>query len=224
MIPEKAKKIMYGFLVIYLIFGIILVYLFAFNSGLEIKEDFNRENNTKVVYIHNTTTRTINNVELKYKSGEIEQEFDLMKIEQLYPNQEVEISFQGIEDLEVDLIAKAPFHLTVEKKIILQGVKNKEDLTIALDAPSNARFGESFEFNLEICNTADTEKQAKIEEKHETTFFSEPNKTSTTTLEPGECKKTDFELLPIEKGITTIYFKINISNTIKEIEHRISVD
>ncbi|MCK4884262.1 MAG: hypothetical protein KAS30_05295, partial [Candidatus Diapherotrites archaeon] len=166
MIPEKAKKVRVLFLIIYMVFAAMLVYLFMFNSGLAITEEFDQEAKEKVVYVENTTERIINNVKVSYKISKKSEEIKLMDFNALYPGQKREVNFEGVKSTQIILIVDSLFHLTVEKPIVLQEIKSGGDITINLDFPSNVLFGKSFDFGLEACNKYEEEQKIRVEETH----------------------------------------------------------
>ncbi len=225
MISENAKKSRMVFLFIYLIFAVLLVYLFMFNTGLEITENVDVNANLKQVFLENTTNREINNISIFYKENEqIENAEFLEKIDTLKPGEKKLVEFEGIDSNQIVLIVKSPFHLTFEKMVLVNPTSTKKDVSVSLDIPSNVLFGKNFEFHVETCNDSTEQQQIKIEEIHENRFFSEPSRTNIVTINSEECKITDYSLLPIMQGETTIYFKVNISNSIKELEQTVVVE
>jgi len=219
MIPEQRKKILYVFMGIYLIFAILIIYLFLFNSGLEIVEEFNEEEGTKAVFVQNITERVIHNVTIKYLDNDIE--FDLNTYRFLEPKGRREISLEEFNQGQITLIAEAPFHVTIEKLIVL---RSRGETNIKMNFPSDILFGKTFMFSIEICNNSKEEEQFRIEEKHETGFFSEPDQRTTLNIPANECKTTSYSLLPTQQGETTIYFNVSSSNTNEHLQQPIKVD
>jgi len=219
MIPQKGRRLLFFFLAIYALFGGILIYLFLFNSGLEIAERFNEEESTKEVFVVNTTSRLINNVSVKYQIGDA-LPADLNVFESLGPGEEQRLFLDGIVSSQITLIIESPFHLTIEKLIVLK-VKNKVDITV--NFPSDVLFGKSFGFFLEACNNTSNDEKVKVEESHEIGFFSEPNKIDSITVPPQVCKRISYSLIPIRKGDTVIYFNISTTNNIEEFEQPVKV-
>ncbi|MEK6957404.1 MAG: hypothetical protein AABW99_00275 [archaeon] len=219
MMPEKAKKAKFFFLAVYALFGIMLIYLFLFNTGLAIEEKFNEENGQKEIYLKNTTDRQINNVTVKYREEEGEPK-DLNMFASLAPNEEQRIYTGSISANQATIIVQSPFHSTIEKLVVLRA---KQEITLTMSFPSDILFGKSFAFSVEACNNTATEKQVKIAENHEKGFFSEPNKTDTITLKAVECKQIDYSLIPIQKGGTTIYFNLNTENNVDQFQQTVTV-
>ena len=221
MIPEKAAKLRLAFLVIYFLFAVIIVYIFMFNAGLAITEDFDAEASVKNVYVENTTGRTINSVSLKYMEAPGTAEKDLNFFSRLMPHERRQVFLDSLDASSIVLVLESPFHATVEKTIVLQA---KKDVSVKLNFPEGISFGKSFSFTVEACNGKKEEAQVKIEEMHEKGFFSEPNRTDVAAINPGECKTISYSLLPVQKGETTINFNVNIANTIKQFSQRVSVE
>ncbi|HZX19716.1 MAG TPA: hypothetical protein VFF13_01735 [archaeon] len=218
MIPQQTKKIVGYFIAIYIAFGLLLVYLFLFNTGLEIIEEFNEQTASKDVYIYNNTDRIINNVEIKIRENETETEFAKLKF--LAPKEKRLLELPTTISQAI-IIATAPFHVTVEKLVVL---KVKGQNTVKLSFPETIEFGKSFKFTVDLCNQNTDDTQYKIEEEHEPGFFSEPSKTEVTTIEATKCKTLEYTLTPIGKGETTIYFNVNSENTTDQVQQTITVD
>ncbi|HZX33829.1 MAG TPA: hypothetical protein VFF09_00450 [archaeon] len=221
MIPEKAARVRFAFLIVYFIFGVIIIYLFMFNSGLAITEDFDAENSSKIVYVENTTDRAINNVSLKYMEAPGTAEKDLNFFPRLLPHERKRVFFDDVSSQSIVLVLESPFHSTIEKTVVLQA---QSDVAVKLNFPDGIGFGKSFSFAVEACNNKKEEAQVKIEETHEKGFFSEPNRTDVVTIAAGECRAVSYSLLPVQKGETTINFNVNIANTIKQFGQRVSVE
>lgn len=218
MIQQQTKKIIGYFIAIYAAFGLLLVYLFLFNTGLEINEEFNEQTSAKEVHIYNNTDRIINNVEIKIRENETERE--LTKFKFLAPKEKKLLEMPSTIS-QATIIAKAPFHVTVEKLVVL---KVKGQNTVKLSFPETIEFGRSFKFSMELCNQNTDETQYKIEEEHEPGFFSEPPQTDVTTIEATKCKILEYSLTPIGKGETTIYFNVNSENTTDQVQQTITID
>ena len=219
MLPEKGKKILYFFLTIYIIFAVVIVYLFLFNSGLEIVEEFNEEEFRKDVYVFNNTQRIIHNVSVKHKIGN--QEIDLNSFRFLLPQEKKLIPLDDLRSNQVTLLVGAPFHVTIEQLIVLRAAG---ETLLKTSFPSTILFGQAFNFTMEVCNNSGREDQFKIEEKHDPSVFSEPTRTDTLTIEDRNCAKVEYSLLPIQKGETTIYFNVDSSNTTDKVEQEITVE
>lgn len=219
MLPEKSKKILYFFLAVYIIFAVVIVYLFLFNSGLEIVEEFNEEELKKDVYVFNNTRRLIHNVSVKQKIGNAE--IDLNSFRFLLPQEKKLIPLDHLRVNQVTLLVGAPFHVTIEQLIVLRAAG---DTLLKTSFPSTILFGQTFNFTIEICNNSGREDQFKIEEKHDPTVFSEPTRKDTLTIGDRDCEKVEYSLLPIQKGETTIYFNVDSSNTTDKVEQTIKVD
>jgi len=222
MLPQKGKKMLYWFLFIYAVFGLMIIYLFMFVPGLEILEEFNEAENTKEVYVYNSTDRVINNVSIKFRTSETDlTEKDLNKFSSLGPKEKKLVALNNLAANTIILSAHAPFHATIEKLIVL---RNKDDTTIKLNFPSEIFFGKTFGFSIELCNNTNKEEEFKITESHESAFFSEPGKTDTSKVGVGECTKISYSLTTLEKGDTTIYFNVKSSNTNEDFEQKITVE
>jgi len=208
MIQEQRKKTLLVFLVVYIVFAILIVYLFLFVGGLEIQEEFNENTGEKEVYLVNTTDRVIHNISVKYKEGDLEIDFNKFKF--LAPEQKILLQLNRLSQNQVTLVVSAPYHMTLEKLI---AIRAKGETTIKANFPSDILFGKTFSFSLDICNKSTNDQQFKIEEEHENGFFSEQSKKDIITIGPDECKKTQYSLLPTQKGETTIYFNVSSSNT-----------
>jgi hypothetical protein len=220
MIPEKRKQAMFFFLAIYAIFGVLIVYLFLFNQGIEITEDYNPELETKEVFVENTTGREINGV----KIGFYDEEKMLLKeteIGTLQPKEKRPIDFSGMDLNTVTIVAEAPFHMAFERKIVMQRTGL---VRVNFAFPSDILFGRKFEFAIELCNDTKREIQYSIEEEHSTEFFSEPAKRNTITIPEANCREIKYSLTPIQKGETTIYFKVNYANSSETFQQKIRVD
>jgi len=219
MIPEKRKQALFFFLAVYAIFAIIIVYLFLFNQGLEIQEEYNPELEIKEVYVTNTTERIINNVKLGFYDDK-----RLIKennVGTLLPKEKILINFSGIDLNQITLVAEAPFHMAFERKIILQ----RSGLFSAnFVFPSDILFGRNFGFTIEVCNDTKKEAQYSTEEAHSIEFFSEPSQRNILTIPASECREVAYNLTPIQKGDTTIYFNVNSANSSEKFEQKIRVD
>ncbi len=218
MIPQKGKHTMMLFLVIYIIFAGMLVYLFLFNTGLEITEQFNDTTNQKEVYLSNTTNRVINKVTVSNYKDEVRTQIAF--IPQLQPHEKIKLELGKLKESQVNLLVEAPFHLGVEKLIVIK-VTGKGIINITF--PEDILFGNSFPFELELCNESTQEEKFRVEEEHDPGFFSEPNKTDIAALPANECKKIEYTLLPIQKGNTTIYFNVESSNSNEQYQQIILI-
>ena len=219
MLPEESKKILYFFLAVYVMFGVVIVYLFLFNSGLEIVEEFNEEELKKDVYVFNNTQRIIHNVSVKQKIGN--EEIDLNSFRFLLPQERKLISVDNLRASQVTLLVGAPFHVTIEQIIVLRAIG---ETIIRASFPGTTLFGQTFNFTIEVCNNSGREDKFKIEETHDQTFFSEPGRKDTLTIGDRDCTSVEYSLLPIQKGETTIYFNVDSSNTIDKVEQIITVE
>lgn len=219
MIAPKGKKILYFFLAIYAMFAVVIIYLFMFNSGLEIVEEFNEDELRKDVYVFNNTQRIIHKVNVKYKIGN--DEIDLNSFRFLLPQERKLVPLDSLRLSQVTLVIEAPFHVTLEQLIVLRAAG---ETLIKASFPSTVLFGKTFNFTMEVCNNSGREDKFKIEENHNPTFFSEPPRTDTLIIEDRSCKNVEYSLLPIQKGETTIYFNVDSSNTTDKVEQEIKVE
>ncbi|MAG18338.1 MAG: hypothetical protein CL944_02605 [Candidatus Diapherotrites archaeon] len=219
MLPEQRKKILTIFLFIYLAFSIIIVYLFLFVGGLEIQEEFNEDEGEKEIYLVNTTDRVIHNVSVKYKEGNFEIDFNTFRF--LAPQEKILLHLNELNRNQVTLVISAPYHSTIEKLI---AIRAKGETTIKANFPSDILFGKTFRVSLDICNKSKKEQQFTVEEEHENGFFSEPPQKDILNLGPDECGKTQYALLPTQKGETTIYFNVSSSNTNERLLQVIMVE
>ncbi|MCR4335170.1 MAG: hypothetical protein NUV57_01385 [archaeon] len=219
MLPEQRKKALTIFLFIYFIFAIIILYLFLFVGGIEIQEEFNEIEGEKEVYLVNTTDRVIHDVSIKYREGTLD--IDLNKIKFLAPKEKILLNLNRLNQNQVTLIVTAPYHVTIEKLI---AIRTQGETTIKANFPETILFGKTFSFSLDICNKSKKEQQFIIEEEHENGFFSEPSQKDILSVGPDKCEKTQYSLLPTQKGETTIYFNVSSSNTNERLLQPIMVE
>jgi len=159
----------------------------------------------------------IYNVYVKYEDDSGQNE--VVKFDSIEPKEKKLVPVDDIDQTQVTLVVESPFHATVERLIVLRA---KEKRTLKINFPDAVIFGKAFGFSIEVCNNVE-EELIRIEESHENSFFSEPNKRDTFTLEKGECRSVLYSLTPVQRGDTTIYFNVNTANSTEQLQQKLTV-
>ncbi|GEM_PF-6797693 len=215
---ERRKAFSKIFIAIYILFSALLAYLLFFNSGIEIRDEFNPFTGDKEIIVANTTDRVINNVQVKYVSGGTVH--DLNGFARLDPKQKKRLPAETMGQGKVNVVVQAPFHIAVEKTVDLDP---KAGRPLRIDVPQTAKIGESFEFSVQICNYSEDPVPVGVQEIHEPLVFFSPNRENAFTLQSQECQKLSYSLEPGKGGETTIYFNVNFANSNEQFQKTVSV-
>lgn len=224
MLPEKRKRVVLFFILMFVMFAALLFYLMLFSQGLNLTESRDDTTGRTVAVVENESSRIIYNVTVSYvpEAGE---KTALATFEKLMPGDKKNVSLveipEGVE--EAKIVAEAPFHMKVEKRVAI-GVSRVINFSISISSPEIAFLGTKFALKLEICNQGDAVEGVEIHEQHEAEFFSERNDTKTMGLAEDACDELHYELTPILEGKTTIYFNIKAYDNIQEMKKTVTIE
>src|SRR3989344_1062153 len=210
MIADGKKLSLIVFGVIYIVFGGMLVYTMFFMDGLSFDDKYVPETGLREVFFRNSSQRTINDVTISYIGPSGEKQV-IRKILSVAPQEQVALDldeFAGQGDIL--LVAEAPFHLTVERRIPMKA--SDTGITYNLRLPGAIISGSPLAFELEMCNDLDFKRDVTIEEGHREEFFSEQPITDSVSLEPNDCAIISYTLTPLKEGSTGIYFNVKVAN------------
>lgn len=211
MLPQKKRFVTVFFIGIYVIFGGIFLYLLFFNTGIAIIEELDPDTGIKHLYIENQSKRTIFNISVAYRALGTDDIVEITDLNKLRSGKRYEIIYDfpsGIENVEI--IASAPFHQTIAKSIVLRF--GETGLKYNFKIPNKIFVNNQFTLGFEICNDADADKVALVEESHTEGFFEEGTYAKSLNIEANSCKDIEYYLTPKKTGQTTIYFKVNVQN------------
>ena len=221
MLEQKKKLAIVVFGAIYLVFGLILIYMLFFNVGLALDEKYDVEKGAKAVFFKNIGSRDIRDVTISY-IDEAGNKKELEKIPLAVPGQENELDIIGITaQNEVVILVEAPFHLSVEKKVALSA--SSIGLVYNLQFPSLVIAKSPLMFKLEMCNNLDFDREIIVEEIHSEEFFSEVTEAKNVSLGPDGCTSIDYTIVPLKEGSTVIYFNVKVANNTEKIERKIEI-
>ena len=225
MIPEKKKRVVAVFAIIYIFFGIAIAYLLLFNTGITVEEQPNPSTGRTNLVIGNKSSHLIYNIAIGYTLEDGTRK-EITKIFKLAPGDQENVSLMDLpSSLEmVDIYAEAPFHVPVLKKTALKSARAIQ-LQIKLSGASTGFVKMPLPLSLEVCNQGDPVSNIVIEESHDATFFtqsSEPKEIETLIFE--ECETIMFTFTPDKAGQTKIYFNINAYDTTQRVEKDIFVE
>lgn len=224
MIPEKKKRVVATFAVIYLIFGIALTYLLLFNSGIMVNEKPNPSTGRTSLIVSNESSHLIYNISVSYlqESGAKKEISNIFK---LAPGETETVSLieipSSMEEAEVHI--EAPFHVLVTKKVALETARTV-NLQIKVSAPRTTYVGSPTNLNLEICNHGDPVRDISVDATYAEEFFTNAIAQKTIgTLTFKECESLLYVFNPKKAGTTKIYFNINAYDTTQEIEKELTI-
>ena len=221
MLDRRKKLAIAVFGVIYLVFGLIFVYMLFFNMGLSLDEKYDVEKGDKVVVFKNASSRVIKDIFIGY-IDEVGRKNELMRIPAAYPGYETELDLSALRgESEIILVVEAPFHISVERKIALKA--SSTGLAYNLQFPGLVIAKTPLMFQLQMCNNLDFTREITVEENHEKEFFAEELSTKPVTLGPNGCEVIEYTLVPLKQGATVIYFNVKVANNTEKLEKRIEI-
>lgn len=222
----RKVRVVRFFALIYIVFGASVLYLLYFNTGISLGGSADTATGVFHITVKNSSIHLIRdlNVFVLDANGF---EKNILSINALKPGEEKRIDLYESHAVEgvISLIAKAPFHLQVLKKIEIQrmGSEPKGELTVELKGQNKAFIGTAANFTLKICSSANDENEIKIENKFSRNYFSSAEETKTISLKKNECSEQVFKLLPSGRGKTTIVFNITTKQVNKRLEKEIEI-
>jgi hypothetical protein len=221
MLEQRKKLALAVFGVIYLVFGLMLVYMLFFNVGLALDEKYDAEKGDKILVFKNASSRVIKDITISY-IDETGKKTELQKIVAAAPGSETEINLsQFMGKSELDIFVEAPFHISVDRKIALKA--SSTGLAYNLQFPGLVIAKTPLMFELQMCNNLDFNREITVEESHETEFFAEAPATKPVSLEPNGCTTLDYTLVPLKEGSTVIYFNVKVANNTEKIEKKVDI-
>ncbi|MFH1256041.1 MAG: hypothetical protein V1494_01980 [Candidatus Diapherotrites archaeon] len=223
MIAEKRKAAIISFGVVYLIFGLILVYLVFFNAGLNVEERINGLTGAKEIAVRNDSNRLIRDVTVSFLD-EFGRKKELKSIAEFFPGNEFIVDYNFPAGMpSVTIIVEAPFHQAVEKAVALHGGTGLR-LSYTLEIQDFAFKGFAFPIALSVCSQGSEAKGIIVGESHDLEFFEEASgATQIEQLPAGGCKKVNFILTPKLAGKTTIYFNVSALNNTENFQKEVEV-
>ncbi len=215
---QRRKGISAIFIFMYVVFTLVLGYLLFFNTGIEIRDSPNPFTGARDVYIVNATDRIINNVQVSYRDGGVEKDFNAFAT--LGPKEKRLLDTGFLSPKAATIIVRAPFHVQAEKLVDLNPRAGKP---VSIDIPKSAVLGQPFNFSVQICNYSGSVAPVRAEEIHDPLAFFSPNGQDSFTLGLEECRKLEYSLVAGKEGETTIYFNVNFSNSNEQFQKTVSV-
>lgn len=225
MLPEKRKRVVLFFGLIYALFFVLLYYLLLFNQGLALVERADEATGKTFAVVSNESSRVIYNVKISYINV-AGQKVTLEELPKLMPSAEQAVSLASLpgELKEAKVVAEAPFHVSVEKRVATQAVSKTIRLSISISAPETAIIGSAFTLTLKVCNQGDAVENVRIEEQHSLDFFPQDMNSTAIGVANGKCKTLEYRFMPAKDGETVIYFNIEAYDTIQKIEKNIRIE
>jgi hypothetical protein len=205
MLPEKRKKVTIAFLGIYLLFGIILIYLLVFNAGLNIKEEIIQGTSRKEVFLTNETQRIIKNASVYFEHNN--ERVEILSVKELAPGEKIPINYDFPKELsQIELYAQAPFYATIKKPVLLQF--GGSGLSYRIYSPAEIIKNAKFNMSFEVCNDNNVSKEVLVEQTHNEEFLENGFITQNLSLAPDECQRVNYYFIARKTGETTIYFNV----------------
>ena len=221
MLEQKKKLALVVFGVIYLVFGLILLYMLFFNVGLTLDEKYDAEKGDKILVFKNASSRMIKDITISY-IDETGKKTELQKISSSAPDSENEINLsEFMGKTEIGIVVEAPFHISVDRKVALKA--SSTGLAYNLQFPGLVIAKTPLMFELQMCNNLDFNREVTVEENHESEFFAEAPETKPVSLEPNGCTTLDYTLVPLKEGSTVIYFNVKVANNTEKLEKKLDI-
>lgn len=209
---SNKKRIISVFILIYLVFGIALVYLLFFNTGLTLVQQVD-ESVLNKVFVKNDSIHIIKKIQISYLNPE-GSKVTFQEIPALSPSNTADVDISKIEFQKFQLFAEAPFHSPVNQTIAMNESKKATNLKSTILASKVAFISLAYELKMELCNNSKADlADVAIEERHDTSYFKEVPRKDVFDLKAGKCLSKDYSFMPIAEGQTTMYFNILADNT-----------
>ena len=211
MFSRKKKRAVKIFVLIYAVFGAILIYLLFFNFGLELAGQINEHNNSVDLVVRNNSMHIIRDIAVGYENLDGDAT-EVGIIELLMPGETstAEISeFTGSGTLV--LTASAPYHQKAMQRIELD-LRRELNVDFGISVADPVFVGYDFDVVVEVCNNEESETRAELSESHDTEFFGEEVQEIVLNVPAKSCSSWGLKFTPINAGNTQMYFNFNAQN------------
>lgn len=223
MIEERKKRVIWFFIVIYALFGAALTYLLVFNTGLGIEQrDFGKEKDNFwiKVAVKNSSSHTINNIEVFTLEGEEEENIEV--IASLSPGEEKEVTLlvpEGEESIQVG--AKSSYHNTAYQVLQIAQLGGAQISYEIQRPPRTVTTQGPLLFELKLCNKGSRQTIIIIEALK----YSDKEERGQKALELGkdECGTQVFSYEAKENGLYTVEYEIQAKNYVELITEEVEV-
>lgn len=218
MLIGKGRKIAF-FLVIYLVFGLILIYLINFNIGLELAKETD-ELGTRV-FLRNSSMHLIRNVDVVNENG-----IEIASFEELPPGEERILSLRGKS--ASTLTANAPFHFSVEMPLAegsgsVGGIDPNASLNYTTQYFDEVYLEEEFPVILNVCAFGGDVSGVEIVPEFEEEKVEFLGEGISLDLAKNSCQEASFSFKALAEGQTQITFNIDALNSITEANVNITI-
>ncbi|HIH21196.1 MAG: hypothetical protein J4478_04250 [Candidatus Diapherotrites archaeon] len=220
---ERKRKIARFFAIMYLVFGIAIIYLLFFNLGISIEGK--TAGGELEVLVKNNSLHLIRDINV-FVVESTGSEKKVLSIQQLVPSEEKAVKLSEIHAVEgkIRLVARAPYHLEVSKEIQIQGQgTGTEDFRVELEAVNKIFAGSEASFKLTICNQFQDSKQVKIETVLDAEFFTTVPAARSIELKSSECTTQEFKITGSKAGEATVSFNISGEQFNKRVEKQVQI-
>lgn len=215
MLKGKKRTVSF-FAVIYIVFGVMLFYLFYFNTGLEfVKVEKDKEMN---LYLTNSSIHLIRNISVIDDDGK-----EVALIKYLLPKEKQLITFEKKKAVELE--AKALFHVPIKIAFSL-GVYPTGDVVLNYNTnyPQIVLLNEDFIIKVEVCAKENEAKGVEVFPQFDKEMVEFLDKKSAfLDVEKDSCKEAEFKFSALKKGVTTITFNIKAQNSVKKVDAKITI-
>ncbi|MDP2667012.1 MAG: hypothetical protein Q8P05_05940 [Candidatus Diapherotrites archaeon] len=195
MLPEdRRKRVVRVMIVLYLVFGLALLYFFSFNTGLSLHPD--PTNQDGIVTIRNESVHLIRDIQIVYvKAGE---KIPLHHIPSLQPEDQIpvlllpEYADQGFIVLE----ASAPYHLSQQLVIAARANQVPPNVLLTFSYPDFGFVDVPVEPVVRACNQENFPIPLRVELRLSDSSIAPNPSPQSWTIQPGTCASVTLPFTP----------------------------
>jgi len=221
---DKQKlRVVKFFAIIYILFGLSIIYLLNFNTGIEISGKPSGKG--LEITVKNSSLHLIRDLNVSI-IDQNNSESNILSLAELNPNDGKKIIIPEIHSTNgvITIKANALYHLEVLKQIQIEGTQEqKDELNAVLEGPNKTFVNTQTKFKITICATELENQSVKITPALESAFFTATPEPKSVEVKGGQCDTEEFTFSPSNKGKTTIAFNIQIGSLNKRLEKEIEI-
>jgi len=210
---KGTQRIYVFFGIVYAVFFLTIGYLLFLTPGLEFEQIGN--GSAMKLFLKNSSLQSIKDINVFTKEGIV-----FMQIEELLPNERMEVKTDSLPNNASLIYAAAEYHAIVSKNLGNTAI-GESKFTYELAYPGFLQNKMEFSIFLNLCNTG-ADAAVVVEESHDSKFFTEKTQIQNADIDSEKCSKFEFKFNPVKSGKTEIFFNIksvSFNQTIaKELE------
>ncbi|MDO8648069.1 MAG: hypothetical protein Q7R70_06695 [Candidatus Diapherotrites archaeon] len=220
---ERKLRVVKFFAIIYILFGLSIIYLLHFNTGIEISGKPSGKG--LEITVKNSSLHLIRDLNVSI-IDQSNSESSILSLAELSPAAEKKVVIPGIHSANgiITIKANAMYHLEVLKQIKIEGAQDQnEEVSAVLEGPNKTFVNTQTRFKITICAAKLENQSVKITPDLESAFFTAAQEPKTIEVKAGQCGVEEFAFSPSNKGKTTIAFNIQIGSLNKRLEKEIEI-